>query len=458
MRQLPTPPRLTPEAISRAFAPMAQPAVQQYIVQANAEYYHWEKLRYRPTPPGMTPEEAWLVVKTHRLGQRRLLPLQDGKGRPFTYWLPNPALEILHEVDRWGGTALTLPEGTAPALVAMRDRLVISSLMEEAIATSQIEGAVTTRKVAKEMLRTNRKPRDRSEQMIVNSYRTIQLLRQRLDRPLALDLLFEIQESMTRDTLDDPSAAGRLRTADEHVTIVDVRDNEVVFIPPPADHLPERLGRLIDFANTPSEKEAFLHPLVKAAVLHFWLAYEHPFVDGNGRTARALLYWFMLKSGYWLFEFLTISRVIVAAPAQYYRSFLYTEHDENDLTYSLVYQLQATRRALNNLRDYLATKQAEQQGLASALRRFPGLNHRQRALLDHALRNPAQVYTFQSHQNSHGITYVTARHDLLGLLALGLLAEVRQGRQRGFVAADDLAERLRPSPKRTPKRKGNRPG
>jgi Fic family protein len=381
------------------------------------------------------------------------LPLRDEKGRYFTYWLPNPVLQILHEVDRGGGTTLAVPEGTGPALGALRDRVIISSLMEEAIATSQIEGAVTTRKVAKEMLRTNRKPRDRSEQMIVNSYRTIQLLRQRLDRPLSLDLLFEIQESMTRDTLDDPSGAGRLRIAEDNVSIIDTRDNEVVFVPPSADQLPDRLGRLTDFANTPSGGDSFIHPLVKAAVLHFWLAYEHPFVDGNGRAARALLYWFMLKSGYWLFEFLTISRVIVAAPAQYYRSFLYSEHDGNDLTYSLVYQLRATQRALANLREYLTQKQAAQQQLAAALRRFPDINHRQRALIDHALRHPAQVYTFQSHQTSHGITYLTARSDLLDLLKRGLLTETRQGRQRGFIAADDLAKRLDPDGERPRKRR-----
>ena len=226
----------------------------------------------------------------------------------------------------------------------MRDRLIVSSLMEEAIATSQIEGAVTTRKVAKEMLRTSRKPKNRSEQMIVNSYRTIQLLLDRLDRPLSVDLLFEIQENMTRDTLDDPSGAGRFRRPDEPISIVDTRDEEVVFTPPPADQLPERLARLVGFANQLSGGDSFIHPLVKATILHFWLAYEHPFIDGNGRTARSLLYWFMLKSGYWLFEFLTISRAILASPARYYRSFLYSEEDDNDLTYSIVYQMGATKR------------------------------------------------------------------------------------------------------------------
>jgi len=454
MRLPPKPPKLNPEGIERILGCMFQPAVQEYIAEVNTEYFHWEKLRHRPIPEGLTPEEAWQVVKMSRMGQPRPLSFQDEADRPFTFWLPNPALEILHEVDRWGGTTLALAEGTAPILGAVRDRLLISSLMEEAIATSQIEGAVTTRRMAKEMLRTNRKPRNRSEQMIVNSYRTIQLLGQRLDRRLSIDLLFEIQESMTRDTLEDVSGAGRFRTTEDRVSIVDVRDNEVVFTPPAADQLSQRMARLIEFANTSAEKESFIHPLVKAAILHFWLAFEHPFIDGNGRTARALFYWFMLKSGYWLFEFLTISRVIVAAPMQYYRSFLYSEHDGNDLTYSIIFQLRATQRALADLRTYLAKKQAEQQRLALALRQFPDLNHRQRALLDHALRNPAQIYTFQSHQNSHGITYVTARTDLLELVKKKLLTEIKHGKQRGFIPAHDLAEKLTPDKKQPKRGKG----
>jgi Fic family protein len=324
----------------------------------------------------------------------------------------------------------------------MRDRVVVSSLMEEAIATSQIEGAVTTRQVAKEMLRTNRKPKDRSEQMILNSYRTIQLLRQRVKEPLTLEFLFEIQRSMTQGTLDDPTAAGRFRAADEQVTVVDSRDGEVMHIPPPAEQLEACLVKMIAFANAPGDVNSFIHPLVKAAILHFWLAYEHPFVDGNGRTARALFYWQMLRCGYWLFEFLTISRVILNAPSAYYEAFLHSEHDRNDLTYFVMHQLKTTRQALGQLREYLALKQQEQREMATALRRFPDLNHRQRGVLQEALRDPSKLFTFASHQAEQNVTLVTARTDLIKLAGFGLLQEVKQGRQRAFLAAADLPERL----------------
>jgi Fic family protein len=69
------------------------------------------------------------------------------------------------------------------------------------------------------------------------------------------------------------------------------------------------------------------------------LGYDHPFLDGNGRTARALFYWAAANNGYWLMEFISISQIIKQSPAQYGKSFLYSEYDENDVTYFIVHQL-----------------------------------------------------------------------------------------------------------------------
>jgi Fic family protein len=441
--QLPRPPPHFVPSMAMALGgdKLSSPAVRDFIASVNASYSHWDDLRHRPPPAGLRPEVAWQIVKLSRIGSKRPLPLLDANGNAFSYWLPTRAQETLSAVDRWGGGTLAVDGGAVPAFDPWKEQVLVSSLMEEAIATSQIEGAATTRKVAKEMLRTNRRPRDRGEQMVVNSYKTIELLRDRKEQPLSLDLLFEIQASMTRDTLDDPSAAGRLRRAEDEIAVVDVETDTVLFTPPPADQLDDRISKLVRFTNT-TEKE-WMHPLVKAAIIHFWLAYEHPFVEGNGRTARALYYWFMLKNGYWLFEFLTVSRAIARSRQQYYRSFLYSEHDDGDLTYSVMYQLDATKKAFAALREYLQRKQEEQVQLARTLRAFPELNHRQRELLDHALRHPEQLYTFQSHQRSQGVTYVTARNDLLDLVERRLLASTQQGRQRAFYAAEDLAKRLR---------------
>ncbi len=416
----------------------------EFLRRANADYYHWEQLRRRPLPAGVSAEELWALTKLSRFN-RKPLPLMDPHKKPFVYFLPEPAIRILHEVDRQGGGTLATDVADTGVFREMRDRVLMDSLMEEAIATSQIEGAVTTRRVAKEMLRSGRNPKNRSEQMIVNGFQTIQLLRNRIQEDLTLNMLHEIQESMTRDTLSNGHVPGRFRSTDD-VFVVDGRDNEVVFTPPLAADLDERMKRLLEFANAPRVSEPFIHPLVRASILHFWLAYEHPYPDGNGRTARALFYWYMLKSGYWLFEFLTISRIIHVAPMRYYRAFLYSEHDENDFTYFLMFQLDVTRKALADLRERLGEMSRQQERML-ALKLTSKLNPRQRSILDHALRHPAQIYTFESHQRSQGITYQTARTDLMGLAGRGLFTEVGTLRPRQFVPAPDLERRL-PKPAR----------
>lgn len=402
------------------------------------KYLHWSDLRRRPTPTGFNHEEWWLGLKFHRQTQIRTIPLMDRKGAAFGFGQPDALNEILHQIDRGLGMALGLPEALTQPEV--RDRYVVNTLIEEAITSSQLEGAVTTRQVANEMLRTGRRPRDRHERMILNNYLTMQRIRDLREQELTPELVFELHRRVTEDTLDISDAAGRLRRADEKVRVEDM-EGTVFHDPPPADELPARLTAMCAFANgeTPGY---FVHPIVRAILLHFWLAYDHPFVDGNGRTARALFYWCMLRRDYPLFEFISISQILLRAPAKYAEAFLQTETDDNDLTYFLLHQAAVVKEAVASLRDYLARKRAELDDASAALRSTAGLNHRQQALLLHALRNPATRYAITGHQHSHNVSHQTASNDLHDLVSRGLLIKRHGGRPRIFVAPADLAEKL----------------
>ena len=143
--------------------------------------------------------------------------------------------------------------------------------------------------------------------MIVNNYRALQFMRDGMPDELTPASVLELQRILTDGTLDNPDAAGRLqRPDDERIAVVDSTDGSVIHRPPPADQLPARLQALCDFANEGEGPDQFIHPVVRAILLHFWLAYDHPFEDGNGRTARALFYWYMKTRGYWLVEYLSI--------------------------------------------------------------------------------------------------------------------------------------------------------
>jgi hypothetical protein len=283
-------------------------------------YRHWDTLRHLSPPEGLDVREWWLGTKIARSGQLMTLPLTAADGRAYRLSMPDAAWEMVHVIDRRASGEIGTPEVVTTS--EMRNRYLVNSLIEEAITSSQLEGADTSRAVAKEMLRSGRAPRDRSERMIANNFRAMNTVRAWADEPLTPDRVLELHRIVTDGTLDDPTAAGRLQVpAEVRVAVYDRATGEARFTPPPAEQLPGRLEAMCAFANG-QPMARFLHPVVRSILVHLWLASDHPFEDGNGRTARALFYWSMLKHGYWLTEFLSISRILNRAPARYSRSFV----------------------------------------------------------------------------------------------------------------------------------------
>jgi Fic family protein len=414
-------------------------------VEDGREYVHWDKLRQLQPPSDLTTEEWWLLVKWGRQNVQRAIPLTDPAGEHFVYGVPDLVARRLHYVDQRCAGEVAMPE-VVTADAQARARYLVNSLMEEAIRSSQLEGATTTRRAAKELLRTGRAPKDRSERMILNNYRALQFMRDEMPADLTPATVIELQRILTDGTLDNPGAAGRLQTPEDvRIAVVDGLDGTVIHQPPPAEQLPERLLALCEFANEGESPDRFIHPVLRAILLHFWLAYDHPFEDGNGRTARALFYWYMRTHGYWLVEYLSISRILRQAPGKYTRAFVSTETDERDTTYFIVYQLDVLQRAVEQLHEYLRQKIKDVRDVETLLKGSDEFNHRQFALLGNALRVPDAIYTFQTHAASHGVTHETARTDVLPLVNKGFLEQRRQGRRFTFAPPVDLADRLKTS-------------
>lgn len=412
--------------------------------RSRERYLHWDKLRHLQPPRGLTPEEWWWRIKVlERAPGMRQLSIASREGEPFSYSLPDLLLRSLHHIDQQCAGEVAMDEVVTSDRQA-RQRFLVHSLMEEAIRSSQLEGATTSRRIAKDLLKTGRAPRDRSETMILNNYRAMRYMREEMGSSLTPASVLELHRILTEGTLDDPSAAGRLQQpGEERVAVYDRDGGRRVHRPPPAEELPDRLERLCEFANESDGGNSFVHPVVRAILLHFLLAYDHPFEDGNGRTARILFFWSMRESGYWLAEYLSLSRILREAPARYGRAFLETETDEGDTTYFLIHQLQAIEKAIDEMHRYLRRKAREVREMEELLEGGDGFNRRQLEVLTNAIRHPDSSYTFSGHASSHKVTHETARSDLSALADSGLLLRRRVGREYSFEPQPDLPERLR---------------
>lgn len=426
------PPKVTDKELIKAYVFLSSNTdndISLLVERINENYEYWNEVKYKIIPSSFSHKMLWTYVKASRIRSRILVWNQYGINISIT----NQMQRICHELDMnfggsWGNGSL-IPEDN-------KNQYLISSLMEEAISSSQMEGAATTRKVAKEMLKKKITPRDKSQQMIFNNYKTINFIVENKEKPLTEDMLLTIHRLMTDGTMENPDDVGRFRLNDD-VVVEDGITHEVVHTPPSYREIPNFVQQLCLFFN---EKQAkvFIHPIIRGIIIHFMVAYMHPFTDGNGRTARALFYWYMLKQGYWLTEYLSISRIIARSKKSYEKAYLYVEADGNDIGYFVAYNLRVLELAFKDLQRYICRKTSRKKQ-ADIFLRIGNINERQAEIIRIYYENPKEVMTVKDVQIKFGVTPTTAKSDIVGLLKIGMLAEISFNKvKKGYIKGDDF--------------------
>lgn len=426
-------PELGKRELQEAVKLLTNQEIIPLLRKINNDYSYWDKVKYL-APEGVDAKALWQTVKLQRLLNAKTITF--GK-YTFRFTITEQMLAMLHEFDMNMGGNL----GTKN-MIPERDKnfYLVSSVMEEAIASSQMEGASTTRKVAKEMLRKQQKPRDNGQQMIVNNYSTIRWLAEHREDDFSVKKLLEIHKSISADTLNNNGDEGCLRTSDD-IVVMDGISGDIVHNPPPHDEAEQLLEELCRFANN-DDADNFVHPIIKGIIIHFMLAYIHPFVDGNGRTARSLVYWYLIKKGYWLTEYLSISRIIYRNKKQYEKAFLYTENDDNDLSYFIQFNLVTMKKAYEELKQYLQRKISERDGIL-LFRGLPGINLRQAHILKIINEKADEILTAKEIATRFAITDRTARTDLQELVKRGLMDEIPlNNRTIGYIRSDDFEQNI----------------
>lgn len=382
------------------------------------EYLYWDKIKYKAKD--CTPLELWSIVKLDRLLKQKEIRFHSAK---FYYVVTDYIQKALYQLDMHIGGTLGSNIGIAET---DKTKFIILSIMEEAISSSQMEGANTTRQKAKEMIQQEKKPKNKSEQMIFNNFITMKHIVQHKNKDLTPENMLYIHQLITKGTLDTAQDEGKFRDNDQ-VKVVNYTNGEIVHTPPLQSDLSRLIEDLCVFFNT--DNDDFIHPIIKGCIIHFMIGWIHPFTDGNGRTARALFYWYMLKKGYWLTEYLSISRIIKDTKTQYEKSYLYTEMDGNDLTYFITYHIKTMEKAFAALKDYIARKQKEVFQAAKFMK-IPGVNDRMAQILQIVHDDSERILSTKEIENRFGISNYTARTDLKALVELGFLQIIQVNKQK----------------------------
>lgn len=381
-------------------------------------YLHFDELSRRISDRP-TLHEAWTAMKMKRRSTATVFPLA---GQSVMLNVTAKMSAALSVVDRF-----TWAQNGQPSDEDAATYLMSQLVMEEAISSSQLEGAATTSRVAMELLAVGRAPRNEDESMIMGNWRLMQHIVTMDDAPLTRADILSIHRIACADINNEKYRPGEVRQTND--IFVAGRDVEIIHQPP--DY--QQVGAMLDALCSEAERleEQGMHPLLVACILHFAIGYIHPFNDGNGRTARGLFYHHLIRKGYTAFRYISISKLLKAAAIKYGMAYLYTETDEMDLTYFIQFQCETVMRAVNAFTTQIETLHRERQQLTDFVEAHLPLAKGELDIMAIALNAPGSLLSAASIKTRLGISDNTARTRLKSLTERGLLRPLKEG--KGYV-------------------------
>jgi len=402
---------------------------------SDEDYLYRDKIKYKDIPKWIhDSKELWWFIKFMR-NLNYITPISDEKWEFFKFWELQFSKELLHEIDKNASWIFFTNSSETD-----KKLFIANWMLEEAISSSQLEWASTTTKEAKKMIKEKRKPITDDEKMIVNNYEAMNYIRNDLIKKELeeWDLLY-LQKILTKDTLEYKEDEWRFRT-DKDSIIVEF-ERKIAHIPPNQKILKSELKKLIDFANNKWSFNTFVHPIIKAILIHFWIWYLHPFCDWNWRTARALFYWYLLKNDYYWFSYIPLSSVIKKSKIDYAKSYIYSEQDDSDVTYFINYNLRKIKLALTRFKEDINNRFKKNHNNLKKLYHL-NLNDRQKKLLVYFIENMYSFTTPMTHMNYYNISKKTSINDLKDLEKKWYIYSIKSWRSLNYFPVEWLINKI----------------
>ncbi len=383
-------------------------ALRTFINNINNSYVHSGKYKDMQIPVGYDRDTIWQVAMEERnQGFSRNI---SNEGIAINWWISNTMEAQLHKLDIGLAGGREIEILLSPKWI---HRYKTNALIDESIASAQLAGLAVSKKAAKEMLLKKRSPQNNDEQICINIYRALQLGMSKKEQLLTEGLLLQLHQVLTKDTIK-LKGVGHYRTNNK----VDLSaiDSSAGYKPVDAKKISQTMELLFALYNNDAEP-FFIHPLVKACLLHYLIATIRPFRDANGRIARLLAQMYLLKKDYWVTEFISISNVVSKFKQQYHKSFALAQTEQHNIGYFIQFYIQSIQMAHKSVRDFALRISKEKQ--EKSVHKIAGYNERQTAVLQWLKEDKDKAVTIREIRSVYGVSKETARTDLTALVEKG---------------------------------------
>ena len=330
--------------------------------------------------------------------------------KKFWYFPSDSLSKKIHVVESLGNKLYHKIETYS----SLKEGFLTNSKIEEAIVSAIYEGANSTRAKARAFFASQNRPKNKDEFMLVNNYLAMRWIKRYSAEPVSNQIILTIHRIVSRNTLqgDDANFCGKFRDGPvyvgKHEGICHAK-------------IEETLNEVIEMIN---HHPRFLHGLIKGILLHYFIAYIHPFFDGNGRTGRTLFYFKMIKNDLKFVELLAISANLKEHGKRYEKSFELVKEHEWDMTFFIDFCLDSLLMALEKAErkvDFLIS--------FSKFKDLMGINSSQVLLLQRMALNKHSFITIEEYAGDIGKSREIARRELKDLLKKSLLREKKKGKK-----------------------------
>ncbi len=364
------------------------------------------------------PEEIWNKLQRWRRENGVNILLKDQKKNNFFFVITNELKKKVVEIDDLARSNIfeQLDEKS-------KIEMIRNAQEDEAFYSSIIEGAHTTKQRTKEMVENKVMPKTKDEKMVLNNYHALMYILENLHKEIDEKTILDIYEIVTKDTLEEENISKGYRDGQNYVSSME----QIIYTPPEAEEVKWMMSDLIQFINNDDDER--IHIIIKALVIHFYFVYIHPFYDGNGRTARALTYMYLLKNGYQFFKFFSISSILKEYRTKYYKSIKNVEDYDSDVTYFILFNLEilekSIRKVSNDFKNQyllkIISERIEKKGLE--------LNERQKKIIEKVIKYDKKQIDIEYYKRINKVVQETARKDLDDLVEMDIFTKEKLGKK-----------------------------